>query len=45
MFFVALLVACAGALLLLAPMVNLRSFVQREEDEAEAADESVAKPA
>ncbi|KAK9864915.1 hypothetical protein WJX84_009121 [Apatococcus fuscideae] len=30
-YFVALLVACGMALLLLAPMVNLKSYVQREE--------------
>ena len=32
-YFSALLCACAGALLLLAPMVGLRSHVQREADE------------
>lgn len=30
-YFVALLIACGMALLLLAPMVNLKSYVQREE--------------
>ncbi len=30
-YFVALGVACAMALLLLAPMMNLKSYVQREE--------------
>jgi hypothetical protein len=30
-YFVALGVACAMALLLLAPMANLKSYVQREE--------------
>ena len=29
-YFAALLAACGGALLLLAPMVNLKSYVQRE---------------
>lgn len=29
-YFTALLVACAGAILLLLPMINLKSFVQRE---------------
>lgn len=32
-FFVTLLAACAGAMVLLAPMINLKSFVQRDDIE------------
>lgn len=36
-FFVALLGACGMALLLLSPMINLKSYVQREEAKAKSA--------